>query len=222
MISRKILSSIVIIALLALSLGYGAIAVFTDEETTETNILTAGTLDLTVNDENEPLTLKIEVSNIAPGYDSGYYKWNCKNVGSLTGNLTVTFSAIVNDDNGLNDPETDAGDSTGGDGEGELGQYLKPKGMWGPYGWSVPSIVISVWQTGPTNPWGTPGLNGWGDKTFVYGALAPGAEIAMFLQLTLDENLRIWDGTKWIEVDDNIIQSDSVEFTITFKLEQIV
>jgi len=60
-----------------------------------------------------------------PGDDTGYYKWVLKNEGTLPGIVSVTFSVIVNDDNGLTEPES-ASDSTGGSDQGELGQYLKP------------------------------------------------------------------------------------------------
>ncbi len=94
---------------------------------------------------------------------------------------------------------------------------------WGPVGWSVPSQIIGVWSTGPTHPWGTPGLNGLANKKYTANAtLQPGQEVAFFLRVSLDENLRRWDGTQWIDdVNDNIIQSDSVEFNITFMLEQL-
>lgn len=217
--NKKILASIMVVGLLGLALGWGTYALFSDTETSEGNMLTAGTSDLTVNDENDPITLKFDVSNIAPGYDSGYLKWKCKNVGTLDGTLSVVFSIIVNSDNGQNEPELATGDDDSD--VGELGQYLKYTIGWAPYSWSVPSTLKSEWQTGPQHPWGTPGLNGLGGTTYNYGTLAAGAEIGFFMKLSLDENLRIWDGTKWIEVDDNIIQSDSVEFDITFRLEQV-
>jgi hypothetical protein len=98
---------------------------------------------------------------------------------------------------------------------------------WGPKGWSVPSKLYSVWQTGPQHPWGVPGLNGLGGNT--YGTLGylpgdilnPGEEVAFFFRVKLDSDLQRWDGTKWLDVDDNIIQSDKVTFSITFRLEQV-
>jgi predicted ribosomally synthesized peptide with SipW-like signal peptide len=257
--NKKILVSVFFIGLLALVVGWGTYALFSDTETSSGNTFTAGTLDLTVDGQDDPNVVHITVSNMKPGDDTGYYKWVLKNIGTLSGKVSVTFSVMTNDDNGLIEPEA-ACDTTGGAGQGELGQYLKPgihpdeipddvkpyvtiierndeEGWyiaevsqevdtggtigWGPKGWSVPSTVISQWQTGPPHPWGTPGLNGFGGKTYTYGTLNPGAEIAFFFRVVLDSNLRIWDGTKWIEVDDNIIQSDSVVFSITFSLEQV-
>ena len=264
-INRKVLISLFIIGILALGIGWGTHSLFTDTETSNGNTFTAATLDLKVDGNDDPNVVYITLSNMKPGDTFGYHKWILKNVGTIPGKLSVTFSVIVNDDNGLTEPES-AVDSTGGPGEGELGQYLKPgihpddipddvkpyviiierndeEGWWigevtaevdtggtigwGPKGWSVPSQLYSIWQTGPPHPWGVPGLNGLGGKT--YGTLGylsgdilnPGEEVAFFFKVVLDSNLRIWDGTKWIEVDDNIIQSDSVTFSITFRLEQV-
>lgn len=263
MMDKKILASMLIIGVVSMLLGAGTVSYFSDTETSTGNTFTAGTLDLKVDGVDDPSVMSITLSNMKPGDDTGYYKWVLKNAGTLPGKVSVTFSVIVNYENGQNEPEALV-DPTTGDLEGELGQYLKPgveiwlvEGMegvtiierndaegwfiasvegeidtggtigWGPKGWIVPSRLYSIWSTGPTNPWGTPGLNGLGGNT--YGTLAylpgdvlgPGAEVGFFLRLKLDSNLQIWTGTKWIEVDDNIIQSDSVQFDITFRLEQV-
>lgn len=262
-INKKILLiSVFVIGILALSIGWGTYSLFSDTETSSGNIFTAATLDLEVG--SSPVMV-ITLNNMKPGDDTGYYKWILKNVGTIPGKLSVTFSAMINDDNGLTEPES-ACDTTGGAGQGELGQYLKPgihpdeipddvkpyvtiierndtEGWyiavvsqevdtggtigWGPKGWSVPSRLYSIWATGPPNPWGIPGLNGLGGNT--YGTLgylpgdilAPGAEVAFFFRVKLDSDLQRWDGTKWLDVDDNIIQSDSVQFNITFSLAQV-
>jgi len=261
--NKKILASVFIIGILALGIGWGTYSYFSDTETSSGNTFTAGTLDLKVNDTDGSDVVHITLSNMKPGDDTGYYKWVLKNVGTLPGRISVTFSVIINDDNGLTEPES-ACDTTGGEGEGELGQYLKPgihpddipddvkpyvtiiarndaEGWfiaevsaevdiggtigWGPKGWSLPSNLYGIWQTGPPHPWGTPGLNGLSGNTYdTFGydpVLDPSEEVAFFFRVVLDSDLRIWDGTKWVDVDDNIIQSDSVTFDITFRLEQV-
>jgi len=249
---------------LCLGLVGGAFAYFSDTETSTGNTFTAATLDLTVDGLDNPGIMHITVGNMKPGDDTGYYKWVLKNVGSISGYISATFSLMTNNDNGLNEPES-AVDATGGAGQGELGQYLKPgiepevaiaNGAtiierndeagwyiatvdseidtggtigWGPAGWTVPSQLYSVWQSGPTHPWGIPGLNNLAGNTYGYGGalhyngdvLDPNEEVGFFFRVKLDSNLQIWDGTKWVEVDDNIIQGDSVSFDITFKLEQV-
>jgi len=211
---KPFLLSLLVVLVAGMATGAGMFAIFNDVETVDGNNLTAGTLDLELG-SSTPVVIVVE--NMKPGDDTGYYKWRCVNTGSLPGRLYVEFQILSNNENGMNEPEIEAGD----EGEpGELGQYLHYTIGWGPYGWTVPSRLKSEWQTGPPHPWGTPGLNGLDGTTFEYGILGPGEEIGFFMKLSLDENLRIWDGTKWIEVDDNIIQSDSVEFVIIFHLEQ--
>jgi len=263
---KSLFGSIIVIAGVASMMTIGTHSYYSDTETSVGNTFTAGTLDLNVDGQDDPNVVHITLSNMKPDDDTGYYKWILKNVGTLPGKVSVTFSTIINDDNGLTEPES-ACDTTGGSHpEGELGQYLKPgvhpdeipddvkpyvtiierndeEGWyiaevseevdtggtigWGPPGWSVPSRLYSQWQTGPPHPWGTPGLNclsgnTYGTLNYLPGdILNPGQEVGFFFRVKLDNNLRIWDGTKWIEVDDNIIQSDSVEFDITFHLDQV-
>jgi predicted ribosomally synthesized peptide with SipW-like signal peptide len=260
---KKILLSLMVIGLVAALAGAGLYAIFSDTETSTGNTFTAGTLDLKVGGQDDGGTVAhYTLSNMKPGDDTGYYKWVLKNAGTLPGKVSVTFSVIINYENGQTEPEALV-DPTAGALEGELGQYLKPgiepwlvEGIpgvtiierndeegwfiaivegeidiggtigWGPKGWSVPSQLYSEWSTGPPNPWGTPGLNGLGGKTYgtlgylLGDVLGPGAEVGFFLRLKLDSDLRIWDGTKWLPVDDNIIQGDSVVFSITFSLVQ--
>jgi len=257
---RTLMLSVTAMFIANLFVGAGTFTYFNDVETSTGNTFTAGTLDLKVGGQDDPNVVNITLSNMKPGDDTGYYKWVLKNVGTLPGKVSVTFSVIINDDNGLTEPES-ACDTTGGAGEGELGQYLKPgihpddipddvkpyvtiiarndeEGWyiaevsaevdtggtigWGPKGWSVPSIVISQWQAGPPHPWGTPGLNGFGGKPYTYGpTLNPNDEIAFFFRVKLESNLQAWDGCGWHDVDDNVIQGDSVVFDITFSLVQV-
>ena len=93
----------------------------------------------------------------------------------------------------------------------------------GPSSWNCPSTVISQWAVGPSPAYAcwNFGLYSWNGQTFVYGTLAPGAEIAFFFRVSLAGNLQAWDGCGWHDINDNVIQGDSVTFTMTFTLEQI-
>jgi predicted ribosomally synthesized peptide with SipW-like signal peptide len=268
-INRKVLISLFIIGILALGIGWGTYSYFSDTETSSGNRFTAATLDLEVGGSS---ILVINVGNIAPGYDSGFYKWILKNVGSIPGKLSVTID-IISDDEGTNtEPELIAENepygyqgarpTLGHPTRGELSEFLKPgvhpdeinpealpyltfierddqKGYWiavvseevdtggscgwGPKTWSVPSAVISQWAVGPSPAYAgwNFGLYSWDGTTFVYGTLNPGEEIAFFFRVSLAGNLKAWDGCGWHDVDDNVIQGDSVTFDIIFKLEQI-
>lgn len=204
----------------------GAYALFMDQESSTENVLGASTLDLTVNDQDDPISLKFAVEGIAPGYESGYQVWCLKNTGTEPGKPRVEFSTIVNSENTeATEPEIAAEEEIYASEDGELGQYLKYTIGTAPCGWSVPSRLVSMWQTGPSHPWGVPGLNNL--SGYVYDAasdwpiLNENETIGFFMKTSLEDDLRRWDGTKWLDVDDNIIQSDSVEFDITFYLEQV-
>jgi len=225
---RKLVLSGVVAVLLVAVMAIGVIgsgAHFSDTETSSGNSFTAGTLDLKVDGLDDPNIAHLTFSNMKPGDDTDYQKWCLKNAGSLPGKPWVEFSAMANDDVSYNEPEEKSGDTTLGAGQlGELGQYLKPTIGTAPCGSSVPSRLIGEWQTGPQHPWGVPGLNHF--SGYVYNAasdwpvLNPDGTIGFFFKVSLDSNLRRWDGTKWVEVDDNIIQSDKVSFDIIFHLDQ--
>jgi predicted ribosomally synthesized peptide with SipW-like signal peptide len=128
--------------------GYGTSALYTDEEEFLNNSITAGTLDMTIdasipsdgiNDEwasaidfegyspetadGEPV-IGVGLADIKPG------DWVilCYEITVETNPacLGLTTANTANDDNGLTEPEEyEAGDTTGGDGEGELAQNLE-------------------------------------------------------------------------------------------------
>jgi len=267
---KKILISLITVAVVAGLVGGGAFAYFNDTETSSGNTFTTATLDLKVDGQDDGATVAhVTLSNMEPCDDSGYYKWVLKNDGSIPGKLSVTFGPMTDNENGVVEPEIaaeaqpygyhGARATLGHPARGELSEFLKPgiepsavEGMpgvtiierndaegwfiatvdseidtggtcgWGPKGWSCPSTVISQWAVGPSPAYAgwSFGLKSWEGKTFTYGTLAPGAEIAFFFRVQLACNLQAWDGCGWHDIDDNVIQSDSVVFDIIFKLDQ--
>jgi predicted ribosomally synthesized peptide with SipW-like signal peptide len=75
---RKILTSLMIIAVVAVSITAGAMAVFTDQQTNPDNVFTTGTVILDI----DPVTAMFTVSNMAPG-DVEYGGLEVTNNGSL-------------------------------------------------------------------------------------------------------------------------------------------
>jgi len=230
---RKVLpliASMVLIAIASLFAGVGAMAYFSDIEVGEGNRFEAGTLDLKV--DGGDVVQVITIQNMKPGDDTGYYKWVLRNVGSLPGNLTVTIEIIEDSDGIDTEPEAiaesepygyqGARPTLGHPDRGELSEFLKPTCGWGPPGWSVPSRIISEWRVGPSPAYAgwSFGLRSWDGKTFVYGTLGPGEEIAFFFKVRLESDLRAWDGCSWHDVDDNVIQGDYVTIRIIFRLVQ--
>ncbi len=120
----KILVSLMTIVLVGALIGGGVYAAFSDTESTVNNTFTAGTLDLTVG-AADPTTESISVANIKPGDTGNAATWPVNNTGSIGGSLTVTIGAITNNENNLTEPESSAGDATGGAAEGELGAFLQ-------------------------------------------------------------------------------------------------
>jgi predicted ribosomally synthesized peptide with SipW-like signal peptide len=224
---RKVLTAILVIGLVATMAGAGTFSYFSDTETSTGNKFTAGTLDLKVDNKDDPLVVHIELSDIAPGW-SQKYKWVLKNTGSISGKVRVEFSPITNNENGVNEPEAiaeaepygyqGARATLGDPNAGELGEYLK-------FG-LLKGDGFNYWGPGTDNS-GPPaygqkwGLNKLGGNTYDTGEkLDPGQTLNLYLNLSLDTNLKAWDGCWSHDIDDNVIQGDSVIFDIIFHLDQ--
>jgi predicted ribosomally synthesized peptide with SipW-like signal peptide len=195
--SRGVLmGSMIVVALVSLLLGATTMAIFSDTETSEGNTFTAGTLDLELSAE-APNVVVLNVGPMAPG-DSGSNTWIAKNVGSIAGKLSLTVSPITNNDNGLTEPESEV-DKTGGDGEGELGQYLNVV-LWVDLDGDGVKDVGEVLYEGA--------LNGMARTYSNVITLDKDKSVAIILEWSIDKSV------------GNIIQSDSASFNIEFSLEQ--
>jgi len=116
-----IIASVLAIALVAVGIGMGTMAYFSDVETSDDNLFTAGTLNLEVSGD-DPLVEAFAVTDTYGGA-SGFKDWALKNTGSIEGSLDITFSELVDLDNGGNEPERAAvGDS--GESSGDLAEVL--------------------------------------------------------------------------------------------------
>jgi len=104
---KKILMSLMAIALVVGLVGAGTMAYFSDSETSTGNTFTAGTLDLNVGGENPNLSPDFTLGPLAPG-DSGTITYTLNNVGSIDGYLDLQGIGVV-DTEGTN-PESETGD----------------------------------------------------------------------------------------------------------------
>jgi len=117
----RVLTNILVIVIAMTSIGMGISAYFSDMETSSGNTFTAGTLDLKL-DNGDVNVVKFTVNCMRPGNQpKATYKLD--NVGCLKGYLDLENINVTSYENGLTDPESDAGDTTGGNpgqGNGEL------------------------------------------------------------------------------------------------------
>lgn len=206
---KRILISLMTIALVGALIGGGVYAYFSDIETSTGNIFTAGTLNLKVSDD-DPLTAHFEVTDTYGG-ESGSDDWLLKNDGSIAGSLDITFSNIVDAENGVNEPEeADPGE----DGtvavpgiDGELAEVL--------------ALVIYIDENNND-------VYDAGTDTLIYdGFVKPGLEAEQLSNYAMaadygsggDKAVRI----EW-SIDSGVgnkIQSDSAGFDIEFELLQV-
>jgi predicted ribosomally synthesized peptide with SipW-like signal peptide len=104
---KKILGLTVAALLIMGLVGGGTWAYFSDVETSGTNVLTAGTLNLQVG-AVDPMTANISLPALKPG-SSGNANgggWTVLNDSTISGNLTIAISAITNGEGDNPEPET--------------------------------------------------------------------------------------------------------------------
>jgi predicted ribosomally synthesized peptide with SipW-like signal peptide len=117
---RKLFLSLAVIGITsAVAIGATS-AFFSDTETSSANTFAAGSLDLKL-DNGDQNVVKFTLANLRPGNQpTGYYM--LKNAGSLNGKLSLSNITVVDNENGITDPEQKAGDTT--DTQGELSSVL--------------------------------------------------------------------------------------------------
>ena len=115
---RGFLLNVLILSFLAIVLGGGTLAIFTDTETSQDNAFAAGTLDLKVNGSDDPNVPNVYIGDVKPG-DSGVIVFEVSNAGSLDGTLNVTIENVVNYPGLTPEPEEKLGADLG-----ELGDHV--------------------------------------------------------------------------------------------------
>jgi len=119
---KKILASIFMVSMLAFAMGWGTYSYFSDTETSSGNTFSAGTLDLKVDGEDDPLPIYFNVGDVKPG-DSGSCTIALKNDGTKGGTAKIHIKKVVNSEGVNPEPETDK------DEPGDLGRFLVLK-IW--------------------------------------------------------------------------------------------
>ncbi len=220
---KKILFSIMTIALVGALVGGGIYAYFSDAETSTGNTFTAGTLNLKVGDA-DPTTVSIAVADLKPTDTGNAATWLTKNTGSISGTLDVAIGSITNNENTLMEPESAAGDTSGGATEGELGSFLKVA-IWLDVdesgAWNSGDIALKSDGTTLTNS---------GSDTLPYDYLDnyDGNSYSSVITMTGDDSSAGGTDEFQFMVDydfpndanDDQAQSDSAVFDVTFTLNQ--
>jgi len=194
---KNILLSLILIVM-ASSTAIGATqAYFSDVETSRGNTFAAGGLDLTIDGVNTNV-VKFTRTGLVPGNQPRGH-WVLANAGSINGYLDIQNVTIVSNENGLTDPEVDAGDVTAD--IGELQDVLSltlffdmDKNGW----WSTGDIMIYDGKV---------------------GAMPTSFELDHLMTAGSDVNIQAifnW----WSTPDDNKAMTDSFELGLDFELGQ--
>lgn len=193
---NKITRSLVIVAAVAVVAGLGSFALWSDQETSTGNSITADQMDLVLG--NVPVSL----SNVAPGDTGTTAAMTLQNdSNTVDGTLTFVINNLVDDDNGCPEAEAnEGGDITCGAGEGELSAHVK-------VGISADLDGDTVYETTLAEQY----LNTFGPSQTI-GTIAAGDTANVMLTYTVDDSAPF---------ADNIFMTDSSVFDVVFTLTQI-
>jgi len=210
---KKILVSLMAIALTAALIGGGIYAYFNDTEMSAGNSFTAGKLDLTVDGANPWASTKITVANMKPG-DSGAVDCTLANTGNLDGTLTVDIKSLSDAQGTCTEPECvdEGGTYSGGSCTGNTAVNLSSK------------MDIVVWvDNGAGGGTANNGVKDGTEQQLFSGTLAA-ADSAAAWSVTggLGSGSTTYIGISYSIASSvtNEIQDDSSTFTIEFILGQ--
>ncbi len=213
---KKIIASLAMITLVGTLVVGATSAIFFDTETSSDNTFAAGTLNLTVDGQDDSNVVSVSLGNMKPGDGVGgaehsliKYQWTLCNTGTLPGQPWIEIVNLRDLDNGCTEAEATVPDVTcGGDPDGELSanlfMQLNAAGAGGfeyPHG---PGCVAG--RNCPVSYWATHGPVGQGTWETIP---AEGCTAPMVLEFAIPTTV------------GNIIQSDSSLFDIVFHLDQI-
>jgi len=198
---KKMLFSLMSIALVGALVAGGIYAYFSDIETSTGNTFTAGTLDVKIDGFDDPNVVAVDIGPLKPT-DTGGNSWNVTNEGNIAGNFTLTVSAITDDEGTNPEPETDT--TPPGDLSGQLKVILY-----------IDANGNGAFDAGDTELYG----DGSGGKALLsgmpggYDPADPGTGGASPVKIELD-----WELPN--QANNNDVQGDSSTFDITFTLNQ--
>lgn len=110
---KRILFSLMTIVAVLCVVGAGSLAYFSDTETSGGNTFTAGTLDLKVDELDDPLPIKFTLGPLVPG-DFGTITYELNNTGNIGGYLDLENVIVTNDGGDFTEPEEEVDPSNAG------------------------------------------------------------------------------------------------------------
>jgi predicted ribosomally synthesized peptide with SipW-like signal peptide len=212
---KKLMIALMAVLITVALVGIGTYAYFSDTETSNGNTFAAGTLDLTVDDQDDPNVVSLTIGDIAPGW-SERYSWVLKNVGTIDGQPSLEFGTITNNENTVTEPEVGATGENGGE-PGELGGVLRMNVYWSQDGGATWNYISSITYCGDAI------LNTYDGKVIGLGLLSGCRTDVKLPVLGHNEEVEVQIRPFWHNPtgsNHNQTQSDSVEFDITFHLDQ--
>ena len=205
---KKILGLTIAALLVIGTVSGGTWAYFTDTEQSVNNSLTAGTLDLNIDGGDIAVTT-FSASAVVPD-DSGSGSSTLSNVGSMDGELDITFSTITNIGGSGGTQYEDGVGNLGASAEITVYLDINQNG-------SFDAGDIELNTTG-ANPYANPG-NTTLDYAIInnYGSVSYDAVVASMATGAADDFRVLW---RVPDTAVNNIQGDSVSFDVTFVLAQ--
>lgn len=230
---KRVLRGLLVVGVIVAVVGVGVYFYFSDVEESPGNKITAGTLDLSIqetaeikssdwgkiNDE-EPIctaadettgevTCHVEISNIAPT-DTGTIVWTLQNVGDLRGYLTVV--AAVSSDNGTDtEPELTAVGEEGNLDLSDMVTVILTKQVSGDEG--NPDYLVG--SKNVENGLVEPGLLKQVEDAF------NGEDDVPMDESTTSTYTLVWELPNTNSTFDNLAQGDTSTINLTFTLNQV-
>ena len=121
---KKIILSTIAIATVVAIAGVGSYALWSDQEKSTDNSITAGSLDLKIFDgenwvdDNDFSGVAVAVEDAYPGKTGGPVTVGVKNAGTVSGTLKLKLENVLDREISLEEPEKDVNDNWDTDGAG--------------------------------------------------------------------------------------------------------
>ena len=197
---KKVIIGLLLICVVAGLVAVGTWAAFRDVETSTDNLFTAGSMDLKVDGEDDPISAYFDtIECVKPG-DSGEVTIELTNVGCVDGMLDLMITITESDENIAVEPELNVGDLEDDLGDlfdGELAANLEMRITADLDGDTVFETLVAEGALSVIEA-----IN------YVYGALDAGASMDLKIEWWVDSTV------------GNMIMTDTLRFDIEFSLDQ--